>query len=64
MPKRKATRKTASRSRKDAISLLKADHRQVEGWFSQFEKARGEQRKQDLAARICNALKVHTQIEE
>ena len=25
---------------KDAIALLKADHRQVEGWFSQFKKAK------------------------
>ena len=24
---------------RDAISLLKADHRQVEGWFEEFEKA-------------------------
>ncbi len=54
---------TAVRSQ-DAIALLKADHRQVEDWFEQFEKARDEQRKQDLATKICNALKVHTTIEE
>jgi hemerythrin superfamily protein len=48
----------------DAIALLKADHRQVEEWFEQFEKARDEQRKQTLATKICNALKVHTTIEE
>jgi hemerythrin superfamily protein len=64
MPRRKSTRKTASRSRRDAISLLKADHRQVEGWFSSFDKARSETRKQQLASKICNALKVHTRIEE
>jgi len=64
MPRRKSTRKTASRSRRDAISLLKADHRQVEGWFSSFEKTRSETRKQELASRICGALKVHTRIEE
>ncbi len=45
---------------KDAIALLKADHRQVEQWFEQFEKARDDDRKQDLAAKICGALKVHT----
>lgn len=61
---RKSSRKTSSRTRKDVIGLLKADHRQVEGWFSQFEKARSEERKQDLATRICDALKVHTQLEE
>jgi len=64
MPTRKSTRKAASRSRRDAISLLKADHRQVEGWFSSFEKTRSETRKQELASRICGALKVHTRIEE
>jgi hemerythrin superfamily protein len=51
-------------SRQDAISLLKADHRQVEGWFEQFEKTRADERKRDLAGRICAALKAHTTIEE
>jgi hemerythrin superfamily protein len=49
---------------KDAIALLKSDHRQVEAWFSQFKKARKDERKRDLAAKICNALRVHTRIEE
>ena len=48
----------------DAIALLKADHRQVEEWFEQFEKARDDNRKQKLATQICDALKVHTTIEE
>jgi hemerythrin superfamily protein len=48
----------------DAISLLKADHRQVEGWFSEFEGARNASKKQHLASRICEALTVHTTIEE
>jgi hypothetical protein len=47
----------------DAISLLKADHREVEGWFEQFEKARSDDRKLELANKICTALKVHTLIE-
>jgi hypothetical protein len=59
------TRRGAPRgAKRDAISLLKADHRQVEGWFKEFEKARLESRKTELAARICLALRVHTQIEE
>ena len=53
-----------SRAGKDAIALLKADHRQVEQWFSQFDKARDDARKHELATSICNALKVHTAIEE
>ncbi len=44
----------------DAIALLKADHRQVEEWFSQFEKTNSSSRKQDLAQKICTALKAHT----
>ena len=54
---------TAARSQ-DAIALLKADHRQVEEWFAQFEKARDDERKQELATKICSALRVHTTIEE
>jgi hemerythrin superfamily protein len=48
----------------DAIALLKADHRQVEQWFEEFASARAANRKQSLAASICNALRVHTTIEE
>ena len=48
----------------DAISLLKADHRQVEEWFSEFEKANSTAKKSRLASNICEALTVHTTIEE
>jgi hypothetical protein len=48
----------------DAVALLKADHRQVEGWFEQFDKSRSGDKKADLARRICDALRVHTTIEE
>ena len=51
-------------ARNDAIALLKSDHRQVEDWFEQFEKARSDDRKRDLARKICDALRVHSQIEE
>jgi hemerythrin superfamily protein len=70
MPKAKkkaATRRSRSRSpavQQDAIALLKADHRQVEEWFEQFESTRSDDRKQRLAQQCCQALKVHTQIEE
>jgi hemerythrin superfamily protein len=59
----KRARSTSTASQ-DAIALLKADHRQVEEWFSQFEKSRSDERKQELARQICSALKVHTRIEE
>jgi hemerythrin superfamily protein len=57
-----ASRRTSQRE--DAITLLKSDHRQVEGWFAQFEKTRSDERKRDLAGRVCSALKAHTVIEE
>ncbi len=61
---RKGNGRRSAASRRDAIALLKADHRQVEQWFGQFEKARDDERKLELATNICNALKVHTTIEE
>jgi hemerythrin superfamily protein len=48
----------------NAISLLKADHRQVEEWFDEYEKARSTDRKLKLAREICRALEVHTMLEE
>jgi hemerythrin superfamily protein len=48
----------------DAVALLKADHRQVEQWFSQLENADSASKKQQLASSICDALTVHTSIEE
>lgn len=47
----------------DAISLLKADHRKVEGLFKQYERA-GEAAKPDLVEEICSELIVHTLLEE
>ncbi|WP_423141746.1 hemerythrin domain-containing protein [Parablastomonas sp. CN1-191] len=47
----------------DAIALLKADHREVEDLFEKFERA-GSGAKQAIAEKICNALKIHAQIEE
>lgn len=62
--KSSAKRKTTSSRQKDAIQLLKADHREVEKLFGQFEKASGEARKMQLAQKICMELMVHTQLEE
>jgi hemerythrin superfamily protein len=63
--KSRSSSPTRSRSKPaDAIALLKADHRQVEAWFSQFAKSKSKQKKQQLATNICDALTVHTTIEE
>jgi len=48
----------------DAIALLKADHRKVEGLFEKFESAKSAAKKQALAQEICTELLVHTAIEE
>jgi hemerythrin superfamily protein len=48
----------------DAVALLKADHKQVKEWFEQFESSRSAGKKKTLATNICNALTVHTKIEE
>ena len=59
--------RTTTRSRnsaRDAIQLLRADHRKVQGLFDEFEKARGDDKKAALAQEICAELKVHAQIEE
>jgi hypothetical protein len=58
------TRGSPRAGREDAIALLKADHREVEGYFEAFEKARSDDRKQELAEKICTALTVHATIEE
>jgi hemerythrin superfamily protein len=65
--KRTKTRQQAARKSGapgDAISLLKADHREVKGWFDDYEDAEDDAEKAALSANICAALKVHTQIEE
>ena len=51
-------------TRIDAIALLKADHRKVEGLFEDFEAARKPERKQALASQICMELSLHAMIEE
>ncbi|MEQ1731132.1 MAG: hemerythrin domain-containing protein [Vicinamibacterales bacterium] len=48
----------------DAIALLKADHRQVEVWFEEFENSDRKATKKKLADQICQALTVHAEIEE
>ena len=54
----------AEKKTKDAVALLKADHRIVEELFEKYEKASGDGSKQKLAERICLELSVHAKIEE
>lgn len=59
----RATSKAASDAPRDAIALLKQDHRIVEKLFDEFEEADDDEL-QALAERACQLLTVHAQIEE
>ena len=49
---------------KDAVRLLRADHKLVDELFDQFESARSSKKKQEIAMEICTELTIHAQIEE
>ena len=53
----------SSDSPRDAVALLKQDHRAVEQLFEQFEDA-DESEQSAIAQRVCQMLTVHAQIEE
>jgi hemerythrin superfamily protein len=50
----------------NAFDVLEDDHREVEEWFDEYDELKDsdEDRKAELAEKICLALKVHAQIEE
>ena len=48
----------------DAIALLEADHREVDGYFQAYDGLTDPAEKKALADQICLALKVHALIEE
>jgi hemerythrin superfamily protein len=49
----------------NALELLEHDHRQVEEWFDEYDElAEDDDRKVEIAKKLCLALKVHAQIEE
>jgi hemerythrin superfamily protein len=54
------------RQPKDAISLLTADHKHVQGLFKQFEKLSDEDtdRKAQIVSEACAELTVHATLEE
>src|SRR5579871_328401 len=49
---------------KDALAILKADHRKVEDLFRKYKTAENENEKSELAMQICRELIVHTKLEE
>ncbi len=51
-------------SKTDAIAILKQDHRDVEDLFEQFEDAATLSQQQKIAGQICEALRLHAEVEE
>lgn len=49
---------------KDAIALLKEDHKKVKDLFDQFEKAKSDEKKHELIEEALKELEIHTVIEE
>lgn len=48
---------------KDAVSLLKEDHRKVKNLFDQFEEA-SDKEKEQICEEVIKELKIHSAIEE
>jgi hemerythrin superfamily protein len=51
----------------DAIAMLTVDHKKVKGLFADFGKlkdAGSDEDKASIVDRICNELKIHTELEE
>ena len=61
---KKTTETKTAPKPKEAISLLRADHKLVSGLFEEYEKTRSNSKKKTLVAQICTELSVHAQIEE
>jgi len=58
------TAKKSTSKSKDALSLLKSDHRKVEELFEEYENARRGDKKIKLVKTICQELLVHAELEE
>jgi hemerythrin superfamily protein len=63
-----STKKSANGAQEqDAIAMLMADHKKVKKLFSDFDKLKDDGSDEDKSAivkRICNELKIHTELEE
>ncbi len=60
---KKIEQTTTSRA-KDATALLRADHKEVNDLFDEYETLRSATKKKEIVSKICTALTVHAQIEE
>jgi hemerythrin superfamily protein len=62
----KAANRKKEQAQVNAFDVLEQDHREVEEWFDEYDELTDSEddRKAELAEKICSALKVHAQIEE
>jgi hypothetical protein len=61
---RQVKRAAGIENEKNAIVLLKADHREAEQLFKSFKRSKSAAEKQAIARRVCQALKLHMRLEE
>ena len=61
-------RRETGGKREDAIALLTEDHKEVKKLFKEFEKLKEDEgsdaEKEEIAEKICEALKAHATVEE
>ena len=55
---------TTTRPPKDAVAMLRADHKKVSELFEEFEASRASAKKKALVAQICDELTIHSELEE
>lgn len=60
----KSAENTSPQKSKEAITLLRADHKLVNDLFDEYEKTRSATKKKSLVKQICTELTIHAQIEE
>lgn len=60
----KKSLRTTTPKVKDATALLRADHKEVNDLFEEFENTKSSTKKKSIVAEVCKALTVHAQIEE
>jgi hemerythrin superfamily protein len=56
--------KTKKAAPKEALAILRADHKLVSGLFAEVEKTRKQEKKVMLVEQICQELTIHAQVEE
>jgi hemerythrin-like domain-containing protein len=59
-----ATRNEKMKSPKDAIAMLKADHRKVRQLFRDYQAAKDQTLQWEIALQVFDELEVHAQLEE